>query len=89
MTTEQRVERLERTNRRYRWGIAIVIFAAMIAGAAGAGDDVPDVIRARKFEVVTQWGTPVVVMESWKLGGRSGNGGVETFSAKGTPLVTL
>ena len=42
MTTEQRIERLERTNRRYRWGIAIVVFAAMIVGAAAAGDDVPE-----------------------------------------------
>ncbi len=60
MTTEHRIERLERTNRRYRWGITIVIFAAMIVGAAGAGDDVSDVIRAKRFEVVNEEGRPVV-----------------------------
>jgi hypothetical protein len=84
MTTEQRVERLERTNRRYRWGIVIVIFAAMIVGAAGAGDDVPDVIRARKFEVVNEEGTTLVA-----LSGDEDGGTVTTSSAKGTTLVKL
>ena len=87
MTIEERFERLERTNRRYRWGITLVIFAAMIVGAAAAGDDVPDVIRARKFEVVNEDGKSVVVMQSWKLGGWvhvTGNKGNLTFSISHT-----
>ena len=84
MATEQRIERLERTNRRYRWGITLVIFAAMIVGAAAAGDDVPDVIRARKVEGVNEAGMPVA-----SLGSLFGNGMVRTSSPKGKTLVVL
>ena len=84
MTTEQRIQRLERTNRRYRWGIAIVIFAAMIVGAAGAGDDVSDVIRARKCEVMNEEGTPVALTRSWEPGG-----GVNVTGNKGTPTCII
>ena len=89
MTIEERFERLERTNRRYRWGIVITItlvaIAEIVATVILIGYYVPDVIRAKSFEVVNEEGTTLV-----KLGAtKDDDGMVETFSAKGTRLVGL
>ena len=89
MTIEERFKRLERTNRRYRWGIVITItlvaIAEIVATVILIGYYVPDVIRARSFEVVNEEVTPVVRLHA----DFDGNGAVATSSAKGTTLVEL
>ena len=85
MTIEERIERLERQNRHLRLGLAgIVLGAAAIFAGAAARKAVPDVIKARAFQVVADDGTPLVV-----LGAPTGIGAVATFNGRGQELVRL
>lgn len=59
MTIEQRLDALEKSNRRWRavtllLGVALV--AAFTVAATGPKEEVPDVIRAKRFEVVNDKG---------------------------------
>lgn len=85
MTIEERIERLERQNRHLRLGLAgIVLGAAAIFGGAAARQAVPEVIKAKAFQVVADDGTPLVV-----LGALRGIGAVATFNGRGQELVRL
>jgi hypothetical protein len=76
MTVEQRLTRLERQNRTLKLGLAGLIVAAGTALLMGQAAPppathpaVPDVVRARRFEVVNEAGVPVVTLMGWEHGG--------------------
>ena len=79
MTVEQRLECLERQNRRIRMGIALfvaVIAAGFMIGQVKQDDDVAELIRARAFHVVSEDGEPLVKIEDThghNRGGRRNN----------------
>ena len=64
MTIEERIERLERTNRRYRLMFTLLgVLAICTVGISATQDDgVPDVIRAKVFEVVDDEGNGLVTI---------------------------
>jgi len=75
MTIEQRLEKLERTVRRYQLafgvlGLALLATTAIACSqqALGAQNNaaIPEVIRARKFEVIARNGTKPVTIGSMK-----------------------
>ena len=66
---EQRIAKLERQCWWYR---ALFILAGLIAVALvtwGAAKPIPDVIKARSFEVVTETGVVLVTLNTSALGG--------------------
>jgi len=86
MNIKQRLARVERQNRIFKglFTLAGVAVAALIF--YGATKPIPDVIQARKFEVVNEAGRAVVRIKSWELGGR-----ILTYPATGKywPSVEL
>jgi hypothetical protein len=107
MNLESRLTALERSNRRLQRtvrALALVIVAALVAGARGG--DVVDVLRARRIEIVGERGGPLVVLTqeaghgvaallddggNWKvqLNALSGGGTITTKGARGEELVTV
>lgn len=90
MSIEQRIARLERQNRRLR----VTVGAMLAVGAAGllmgaareaASAEVPAVIRAHRFEVVTEQGKPAIILA---MTNRE-SGTIATLDAKGNKLVNL
>ena len=90
MTTEERIERLERQNRHLRLGFASVAVAAVaiFAGAAHR-QAVPEVIKAKAFHLVTDDGKTLVKIEDTKGLGFGIGGTVTTYAGNGTELVKL
>jgi len=94
MTIEQRLEKLERTVRRYQLafgilGLALLATTAIACSqqALGAQNNaaIPEVIRARKFEVVARNGKSIVIIGSSKRpGGELGK--IYGWSDKNGPL---
>ena len=87
---EQQVQTLqEQIRRQRRWNFTL-IGVALIGGllAATASDDVPDVIKARKFELVGSSGAPLAEM---KIGTMQGEefGTITTFNAQNGPLIRM
>ena len=86
-TIEDRIASLEKSNRRLR----AMVLGVFLAGAAGVGlgmthaSKVPDVIQAKKFEVVNDDGVRVVGLGS-PFGGA---GAVELFDKEGRTMVIL
>lgn len=83
---EDRLQKLERTNRRWRWaalglGTALVAMSAM---AAHRADDVADLVQARRFEMVNDKGLPLVAIE--QVGGAPL---ISLRSQEGDPAVTI
>ncbi len=81
MNVELRLAKLERTSRYSRFaavalGLTLVAITAM--GFAKDADKIPDVIRARRFEVVNEQGTPQVSL--WHV--RDG-GAIATHNSQG------
>jgi hypothetical protein len=69
MNIERRITRLERTNRRWRFiALGVTLIGAVMMGAAKR-DEIPELIRARTFQVVDAKGRTAVDISSWKLGG--------------------
>ena len=71
MTTEERLGRLERQNQRMKKGLIALTLAmasAMIMGQV-ISSPIPNVIRARKFEVVNGKGNTMVELGSTRLFG--------------------
>ena len=90
MTTSDRITVLEtqlRTMRRMVFGLCAVIAAGFLVAATGM-QSVPDVIRAKRFEVVNDAGKEVVVMNSVLHQGVH-YGFVTTLNSKGQTLVEL
>ena len=86
MTIEERIERLERTNRRYRLMFTLIGVLAVCAVGISAAPDagVPDVIQAKAFQVVDDEGNVLIVLRD-----DGGVGTLETFDRTGEMLVTL
>lgn len=90
MTSEQRLERLERHNRRLWMGLVLLAGAGVTGLMMGQADDeeVPKIIRARSFEVVSRGGKPLVRLEETHGTGVLA-GTIKTYSIKGQELVWL
>ena len=71
MTTEERLGRLERQNRRMKKGFALVIIALASTVIMGQvlRPKIPHIIRARKFEVVNDKDMTMVELGSTQLFG--------------------
>jgi len=76
MTIEQRLEKLERTVRRYQLAFGILGLALLATTAIACSQQalasqnnaaIPEVIRARKFEVVARNGRNIVTIGSLKM----------------------
>ncbi len=70
MTLEDRVLALERSARRWRRCAMVLLLCAIVGGTTAATQEkkVPEVIQARKFEVVGKDGRPRGRFEAWALG---------------------
>jgi len=88
MTTDARIESLEhqvRTLKRMLFGVfGVVVVGGLLA--ATTLQKVPDVVQAKKFEVVDATGKPVAVLSSDTRGGtlELTGGGLAVFDDKGT-----
>lgn len=81
-TVEERLKFLEARLRRYQ-GLTIIIGVVLVALVTiSATPTIPDVIKARKFEVVNPQGVTVATLKSWELGGwldiRNNEGNITT-----------
>ena len=98
MTVEERVQRLERQNRRLTWALTALVGVAAVGGILGLKperDDsigikrapaVPTVVQAGRFEVVDAKGKIVAVMGM----NEPGTGGVVyTTTARGEMAVQM
>ena len=97
MTTEQRLARLERSNRRLLLGLLFLAVAFVGAGAflgsggvfaAASEQGILDLVRARAFHVIGKDGTPLVKLEG-SFGNGQGLGTVTTLNRQGGMLVNL
>ncbi len=91
MTVEERLERLERQNRRLKTGLASLLVVAVAAGLVGFAqpDSIPDVVEAKAFHVVGEDGTVLVKLQD-SLGTGSGLfGTITTLNGEGKTLVVL
>lgn len=85
-TLEDRVETLERSNRRWRLAAFVAIAAAGFAMALGLAQpaQVPELIQAKRIEIVSDSGVPVLTLT------QNGAGGIfATQSHAGEILVTV
>jgi len=66
MTIEQRLDRLERQNRMLKGAGAAVLLGLLAVGVMGATqqEEIPDVVKAREFEVIGKDGTVKVWLSS-------------------------
>ncbi len=83
---EQRVLKLERSLQAYRifFGTAVIILIAFILMSSGKKDEIPDLIKAKAFQVVDDRGNVLVLMNKER-----GSGQVATYSSSGQKLVRL
>ncbi|MGB4843362.1 MAG: hypothetical protein WBP16_02790 [Ferruginibacter sp.] len=83
---EQRVIKLERSLKAYRifFSSAVIVLIAFVLMSSGKKDEVPDVIKAKAFQVVDDRGNVVLLMNKEK-----GSGHLSTFSTSGQRLVRL
>jgi hypothetical protein len=86
MTTVQRLAAVERQLCFHRAVITGLLIALVAFVGYGATQALPEVIQAKRFEVLNDEGRIMVVLNSWEHGGQ-----VSTFSAEGQhhPLVML
>tara|TARA_B100001059_G_scaffold208149_1_gene220213 strand:- start:215 stop:916 length:702 start_codon:yes stop_codon:yes gene_type:complete len=89
-TTEERMETLEtQVRRQRRWNIALGVVVVVGGLMAAKGIQVvPDVIQAKKFEVVNDAGKVIVELSNVQGGGVD-NGKLVTRNSTGGTLVTL
>ena len=94
MTIEQRLEKLERTVRRYQLAFGILGLALLATTAIACSQQalaaennaaIPEVIRARKFEVVARNGKPIVQIGSLKFPNGREYGQIVVRSDSGVP----
>ena len=85
-TIEMRLEKLEATNRRYKRIIVLmltVVFATVFM-AFRNNKTVPDVLQAKRFEVLDDYGNVLA-----RVGQDEGKGLIKTFNSEGKKLVNL
>ena len=87
MTIRERVDRIERQNRLLKFGLVFVFLisagGAGVAGIAKWGSKPPDIIKAKEFHVVDEYGVSTVRLHSIL-----GTGLVSTY-LYGQPMVEL
>ncbi|MGH2553209.1 MAG: hypothetical protein ACRDEB_05795 [Chitinophagaceae bacterium] len=84
-TIEIRLQKLEATNRRYKMGLLLMIASfATIFMAFRNPKSVPDVIQAKKFEVVDSYGNVLV-----NISQDDDNGIIKTYNKAGRKLVNI
>ena len=83
---EQRLARLEKSLRYYRlfFGTTIIALVAVVLMSSGKKAAVPDLIKAKAFQVVDDDGNVLCLLNKEK-----GNGSISTYSGSGTKLVQL
>lgn len=83
---EQRVITLEKSLKTYRIVVssALILLVAFVLMSSGKKDEVPDLIKAKAFQVVDDRGNVVMLMNKER-----GSGHLSTFSSSGTRLVRL
>jgi len=83
---EQRVIKLEKSLRAYRifFSSAVIVLVAAVLISSGKKDDVPDLVKAKAFQVVDDMGNVVLLMNKEK-----GSGHLSTYSSSGQRLVRL
>ena len=90
MTTDERLDRLERQNRRLRSGLVSLVVVMLVGGLLGFAtqDTVPDVLKAKELHAVDGDGNVLV-----RIGGKSANGFtwgyVETLNPEAQKLVSI
>ena len=92
MTVSERLDRLERQNRRLRMGLGwllVAVVAASILGFASQVDPIPEVITARAIHVVAEDGTVLVKIEDTHGLNTGFAGTMTTFNGKGEEIVVL
>ncbi len=87
MSLKERIDRLERTNRRYRALLTLVGLGTVtgICISAGQNNTVPEVSRAKMFQVVDDKGQVLVELQP----GPRGSGLVASYDKKGNTLAAL
>ncbi len=84
-TIEMRLQKLEATNRRYKTILVLMIASfATIFMAFRSPKTVPDVIQAKRFEVVDAYGNVLV-----NLTQDDGKGLIKTYNKEGKKLVNI
>lgn len=84
-TIEMRLQKLEAANRRYKSIVVLMIAAfATIFMAFRSNKTAPDVIQAKRFEVVDDNGNVLV-----QLSQNDGNGTMKTYRSNGKKLLNL
>jgi hypothetical protein len=84
-TIEMRLQKLEATNRRYKTVLIVIIaFFGTIIMAFRSPKIVPDVIQARRFEVVDYDGRVLVTLSQ-----DDGKGLIKTYNSAGKKLVNI
>jgi hypothetical protein len=83
---EQRITQLEKSLKMYRlfFGSSLIVLIAVVLMSSGKKADVPDLIKAKAFQVVDDNGNVVVLLNKER-----GNGQMATYSTAGQKLVRL
>lgn len=91
MSTEERLDRLERQNRLLKGGVGLTLLAVVAGGLLifAVLGSVPEVIEARAFHVVTDDGRVLVKLEGMIYDDDTGGGTVTTLNSQGYPTVEL
>ena len=91
MTVEERLEKLERQNRRLIGSLISFVAIMAVVGCLGVSnqDSIPDVVKARAFHVVGKDGTNLVKLEDSMGDGTSRAGTVTTYDSNGEQLVQI
>lgn len=84
MKDQARLAGLEKEVRRYRNATVLLLLAVAALLAGGAGESIPDVVRARRFEMVDRDGRLLVAMRPTSSGGAIG-----VFNLSGEPAGVL
>ena len=83
---EQRISKLEKSLRMYRlfFGTSVILLIAVVLMSSGKKNDVPDLVKAKAFQVVDDNGKVLLLLNKEK-----GNGQMATYSSSGERLVRL
>lgn len=83
---EQRIAKLEKSLKMYRifFSTSVIILIAVVLMSSGKKADIPDLVKAKAFQVVDDNGNVLLLLNKEK-----GNGQMATYSTAGQKLVRL